>query len=52
MPADDATPAGARPQARPMPAFDDPFFSVPSDKPVTQAVSPNFRLAKRHCRHE
>jgi hypothetical protein len=34
-------------KARPMPRFDDPFFSLPSDKPPTQAVSPKWTLRRR-----
>jgi hypothetical protein len=29
-------------QARPMPKFDQPFFAMPSEKPLTQAKTPNF----------
>ncbi|KAI8468424.1 MAG: hypothetical protein J3K34DRAFT_11810 [Monoraphidium minutum] len=34
-------------KARPMPKFDQPFFSQPSDKPLTNAHSPNFASNKR-----
>lgn len=34
-------------QARPMPNFDQPFFSHPSDKPLTNPLTPNFATKKR-----
>lgn len=35
-------------QARPMPNFDQPYFAMPSDKPLTNAKTPNF--ASKKCK--
>jgi hypothetical protein len=33
-------------QARPMPSFAQPFFAMPSDRPLTNAKTPNFASKK------
>ncbi len=34
-------------QARPMPSFDAPYFTVPSDKPLTKAHTPKLATKRR-----